>query len=54
MTRARKKKSRGAKRDYGCYAKRYEPCAGTLGGGCRNCGRIITTALLEKGDAVCR
>jgi len=40
-------------RDRGCYASTTEPCRGNLGSGCRNCGRIVTMALLESGDAVC-
>lgn len=45
-------RSDGKARDYGCYAKKSEPCHGYLGHGCRNCGRIITSTLIEAGDAV--
>lgn len=40
------------RRDRGCYAKTFDPCIGYLGHGCRNCGRIITTELIDRGDAV--
>jgi hypothetical protein len=45
-------RSDGKARDYGCYARKSAPCVGNLGHGCRKCGRIITTVLLEAGDAV--
>jgi hypothetical protein len=49
----RRREKRGCKDcEHGCYAKKYEPCVGYLGSGCRHCGRIITSALVDRGDAV--
>lgn len=45
-------RSEGKARDYGCYSTKSEPCRGYLGYGCRKCGRIITTSLVDAGDAV--